>query len=103
LRLTEWEKTVLTTTLHCFFGKDAIITLFGSRVDDTKKGGDIDILVEVDMPYEKMFRNKLRAISDIQLKMGDRKIDLVTFSPASAGIQLLPAIVAEAKNTGVRL
>jgi len=42
MRLTNKEiKIIKTLTLQTF--KDAIIYIFGSRIDDNKRGGDIDI------------------------------------------------------------
>lgn len=48
MRLQIEEKQAITDAVKKFDGK-ASTYLFGSRVDDTKRGGDIDILVISDM------------------------------------------------------
>ncbi len=73
MRLTNSEiseiKNVITT-----FDPNASVVLFGSRADDTKKGGDIDLLIlsEILNPQDK--RNIKIALKD---KLGDQKIDVV--------------------------
>jgi len=44
MRLTANEKSVLIEAITAI-DPDARIYLFGSRTDDTKKGGDLDILI----------------------------------------------------------
>jgi hypothetical protein len=44
MRLTEQQIQVFKSTAHAVLGEGAQVTLFGSRVDDAKKGGDIDLL-----------------------------------------------------------
>ncbi len=62
------------------FGKlipEAKLYLFGSRVDDSLKGGDIDILV---LSNEYIDKNKIRKIRiDFFRKFGWQKIDIVNF------------------------
>lgn len=79
--------------------------LFGSRVDDSKRGGDIDILVESDEPLDAGVRHKLEALSDMHIRLGDRKIDFVLASPpGSAGdAQDGRRIVQIARETGIPL
>lgn len=52
------------------------VYIFGSRTDDTKKGGDIDVLIISD-------RIDFNARRDIRLdlyrKIGDQKIDIVIY------------------------
>lgn len=54
--------------------KKAVVYLFGSRVDDNKKGGDIDLLI---------FSNKMRLSQKIDFKiklfdvLDEQKIDIV--------------------------
>lgn len=57
---------------------DAHAYLFGSRADDSRKGGDIDLL----LIGEGIDRQLIRAIR-IALKdeLGDQKIDIVAESP----------------------
>lgn len=48
--------------------------LFGSRVDDTKRGGDIDLFIISTNPS---LDTKLHILSALEKKLGERKIDLI--------------------------
>jgi len=54
------------------------VYLFGSRVDDSKKGGDIDILVLSDkkLHHTDLFKMKQLFFS----KFGQQKMDVVSFA-----------------------
>ena len=56
------------------YDPDAKIILFGSRTDISKKGGDIDLLV---ISNKIDFRKKRNILVNLQLSLGDRKIDLI--------------------------
>ena len=78
MRLDMCEKKALVYALKDFKG-DAY--LFGSRVDDTKKGGDIDLLL---IPKEK--DNPLKLSLQIQAKffsLCEEKIDVVIYNNSS--------------------
>ncbi len=102
MRLTYHERSVIKAILIKHFGSDSKILLFGSRIDNTKRGGDIDLLVESNLPSVELIRKKLEAVSEIQLVLGDRKIDLVTYQIGSSDSDC-PVIVNEARATGVLL
>ena len=74
MRLTEEEKNAIVKTIHSV-DPEATIYLFGSRVDDTKKGGDIDLFVD---STQITLGDKI----DIRIKLydliGEQKIDIVT-------------------------
>lgn len=73
MRITALEKKIITEAI---LSQDAHaqIYLFGSRVDDKKKGGDIDILIE----SEKIDLLEIVFIkSKIFTKLPEQKIDLV--------------------------
>jgi uncharacterized protein len=48
VRLQEQEISAIKTAAVEAFGAGAVVRLFGSRVDDAKRGGDIDLHIEVD-------------------------------------------------------
>ena len=78
MRLTSRQKKIIRKAVKRYFGNDAVIWLFGSRVKDEKRGGDIDILVKPGKQINKdLFMRKIHAISAIKKEIGDRKIDLV--------------------------
>ncbi len=48
MRLTAEYATAIKTAATEVFGISAVVRLFGSRVDDRLRGGDIDLHIEVD-------------------------------------------------------
>jgi predicted nucleotidyltransferase len=73
MRITEHQKNVIVEAV-INIDPNAKIWLFGSRTDDSKKGGDIDIGIlslKVDVMEEIKIRQK---ICD---KIGEQKIDIV--------------------------
>ena len=73
MRISEIEKT---TIVNAILEKDrnAQIFLFGSRTDDLKKGGDIDILVQSD---EIGLLEIIKIKSTIFKNIPEQKIDLL--------------------------
>ena len=47
MRMTLREVETIVSSAHTVFGKNTQVTLFGSRVDDKSRGGDIDLYVEM--------------------------------------------------------
>ncbi len=73
MRLNNNEIKVLKDKLKSL-SKEAKLFLFGSRTDDTKKGGDIDLLVVSDILTKKDIR-KLRI--EFFKNFGEQKLDIV--------------------------
>ena len=79
MRLTNQERQAIQQAVATA-DADAEVYLFGSRVDDTKMGGDIDLLVlsrKIDLMA------KLDVLARLHQSIGEQKIDLVIFPDAS--------------------
>lgn len=101
MRLTPTQQTAILDCAHRHFGADARVWLFGSRVDDQKRGGDIDLWVEChETDVSALMDQKLHFLVDLQRRIGEQKIDVVLSYP---GQRQAPAIVGIARDTGVRL
>lgn len=57
---------------------DFKLYLFGSRADDTKKGGDIDILILSNYPLSRKDKRSIKIA--FYNKFGEQKVDLVHFA-----------------------
>ncbi|KAF3983336.1 MAG: nucleotidyltransferase domain-containing protein [Methylococcales symbiont of Hymedesmia sp. n. MRB-2018] len=80
MRLYQDEKTALEQSL---LGVDDEVYLFGSRADDAKKGGDIDILI-----FSKKNAGKLaESISMKFLMLLDSKLDVIVFDKDNMTIE----------------
>lgn len=99
MRLSDEERSAIKRAVQEHFGPDARVYLFGSRADDQTRGGDIDLYVESELEGEELLEAKLRAMSQIQFRIGERKIDMVASSPEAEA----KPIVKIAKETGVPL
>ena len=76
MRLTDQYINLIQKTAARHFGNSTHVYLFGSRVQDNLKGGDIDLLIKTD--EDKMtFINKVLFLVDLKKQLGDQKIDVV--------------------------
>jgi predicted nucleotidyltransferase len=81
------------------FGDEASVYLFGSRVDDSKRGGDIDLYVDIAEILKDKAGAVLRFNANLQATLGEQRIDVIVRDGAT---KPLP-IHEEARRTGVRL
>lgn len=99
MRLTQPQRDAIRQTAAEAFGSAACVWLFGSRVDDTKRGGDIDLLIRPDpSALDRLLMRKIRFLGKLERILGERKIDVIIEGPADAR-----PIVRIAHETGVRL
>jgi len=89
--IVEKVAEVLPNTKH--------VLLFGSRVDDRLKGGDIDVYVEANGDVENPAEINAIITTKLQVALHEQKIDVLFFAP---NLHELP-IHRIAKETGVAL
>ncbi len=58
------------------FGDNAAVFLFGSRVDDYKKGRDIDLFIRT-ADKDGLFEKKIRFLARLKRQIGEQKTDVV--------------------------
>ena len=75
MRLTEEERKLIKQAFLETF-KDGKIHLFGSRVDDTKRGGDIDLYI-VPKNKNELRKKKIDFLVKLNEYIGEQKIDVV--------------------------
>ena len=102
MRLTADERDAITRAAHEVLPDGVCVSLFGSRVDDARRGGDIDLLIEPSTalgPAEQVaLRTRLAA--RLYRLLGERRIDIVLADPGRADESL---IVHEARGQAVEL
>ncbi len=81
MRLSDHEVEVIVGAVRSCFGRAARVYLFGSRLFDDVRGGDIDLLVDLPEPDGQMVQHRCQAIADMQMALGDQKIDLLVRHP----------------------
>ena len=81
MRLTPAQIDTIQNTVHAVLGEGAQVTLFGSRVDDSLKGGDVDLMVEVQQGIEDPAVVSARIASRISRVMHGRKVDVLLKAP----------------------
>lgn len=100
MRLSESQATTIAQVLRQHFGADSEIRLFGSRLDDNARGGDIDLYIEPELTdgnelAKALIHSKVALIKTL----GDQKIDLVINRKDSPSLP----IYQHARETGVIL
>ncbi len=99
MRLTDSQRKVLKQTVADIVGTDSRAWLFGSRADDAKRGGDIDLLIETQQILTRKAWLLCRPEGALAMRLGDRKIDTLIKDPTTPNAPVFEA----AKRHGVLL
>ena len=81
MRLTEYQVSKIKEAVKSVLGDEARVMLFGSRVDDGQRGGDIDIYVETGEELSDYVSVSCQIAVKIQKSLGDQKIDVLMGAP----------------------
>lgn len=77
MRLTDRQIRIIKEEVQHVFGVDTQVWLFGSRVDDSARGGDIDLMIEAALEPDEALESELRLYSRLIRRLGDQRIDIV--------------------------
>lgn len=102
MRLKPQERDAIAQAAHEVFAPGTAVFLFGSRVDDSRRGGDIDLLIETPqaMVPAELVELRTRFVSRLYRVLDEQRIDIIM----TAHEQPDPRpVVAAAKQTGILL
>ena len=99
MRLAPEHAAAIREVVRETLGPDVRVRLFGSRVDDAARGGDIDLLVEVGYALENRAATASRLAALCQMRLGDQRIDVVLVDPSTVP----QPIHARAREEGILL
>jgi len=85
MRLNQFEIDTINTLARKHFGSGTRVFLFGSRIDDNKKGGDIDLFIK-NNENTLTIRARISFLAELKSIIGDQKIDVV-FDNASTRLK----------------
>ena len=98
MRLNNYDIKMIKQAFKEVFGEGEIY-LFGSRVDEAKKGGDIDLYIDskrdLTIKEELKLKQKFRLI--LYERLGEQKIDIIISKNKNKAIE------QEALKTGIKL
>ena len=98
MRLSRESITEIADAAKEFF-PGARVVLFGSRLDDTRKGGDIDLLIESPLSPADAVAARWQFLARLTRRLGERTIDVVL----PMGEDDHRPVLQQARKTGVEL
>lgn len=99
MRLTEAQRQSIKSAVTSIIGEESRVWLFGSRADDTKRGGDIDLLIETDRVVSSRIGALCRIEGALAVRLGNRRIDVLLKDAQTAEAPIFDA----ARKTGILL
>lgn len=79
MRLSPDQLERIRLAARSTLGPGATVRLFGSRLDDAVKGGDIDLHVELDAEPADLLERELKFYAALQRALGEQRIDVVSY------------------------
>lgn len=95
MRLTPQQIADIRLSAAQCAGASARVWLFGSRVHDDRRGGDVDLLLELDEPVEQPARLAASLAARVSRQMHGRKVDVLIKAPNLAQLPIHQIALAE--------
>lgn len=85
MRITADERATIVAAARETWGPAAVVSLFGSRVDDLARGGDIDLLIDLpEAPTPARWVADRRSfVARLYRRLGERRIDVILGGPVA--------------------
>ncbi len=100
MSFSEEKLDIIRTSFKKHFDIEDNLWVFGSRVDEEKRGGDLDFYVETHQHPSNALKSKLAFVNDLWRSFGDQKIDVIL---NLLTVSLSLPIHSVAKQTGVQI
>jgi predicted nucleotidyltransferase len=101
MRLSDSEVKYIVNISRGIFGEEVKVYLFGSRTDDTRKGGDIDLLIipKQELEMKDLVVREIQFRTRLKMSIGDQKMDILIKTDKNKN----SLIFRQAENRGVSL
>jgi predicted nucleotidyltransferase len=83
MRVSEKQQVIIKKLAKQEFGEDTHVYIFGSRLYNSKKGGDIDLFITNQNKQKLTLKSKIRFLARLKSFIGDQKIDVVLDTKAT--------------------
>jgi len=81
MRLTDYQIQVIRQLARQVAGSQSRVRVFGSRLDDTAHGGDLDLMLELPEPVDNPALMAARLSTLVSRAMHGRKVDVLLSAP----------------------
>ena len=81
MRLTDDQIQTIRRLARQVAGERSRVRLFGSRLDDNARGGDVDLLLELDDPVDNPALMAAQLSALVSRAMHGRKVDVLLSAP----------------------
>lgn len=85
MRLKSVEVDAIVQSARDVFGTGVSVALFGSRVDDAQKGGDIDLYIRTAINND--YSHRIQFLVALEQRIGEQKIDVVMAVDSTRAIE----------------
>jgi hypothetical protein len=88
MRLSPTEARLIRETAECHFGPGTVVRLFGSRADDARRGGDIDLHIVAGIPDRVSMAEEIRFRVALEQAIGEQRVDVLLRRPADPALPI---------------
>ena len=81
MRLTDHQIAAIRILAHQLAGTQSRVRVFGSRIDDTQQGGDLDLMLELPEAVENPAFLAAQLAAKVSRLMNGRKVDVLLSAP----------------------
>ena len=81
MRLTDHQIAAIRILAYQLAGPQSRVRVFGSRIDDTQQGGDLDLMLELPEPVENPAFLAAQLAAKVSRLMNGRKVDVLLSAP----------------------